>query len=160
MKKFLGSVAIIVCVVGVVVYLLPYVKNLGKVKVDDITYFRYNYTIGYELNSNVSYLITCKDICTATIKLKGVPEEDAVVKDLDSEFMEQLKRILMNYKVEKWNGFYKVNKHVLDGDSFALEVKMANNKKIEAYGYMKWPDHYGEVREEIDALFMSLLPKD
>ncbi len=44
----------------------------------------------------------------------------------------------------------------MDGDSFSISITMINDKSINASGYMKWPNNFRNVRDEISVLFMNL----
>ena len=60
---------------------------------------------------------------------------------------------MTKYNVNKWDGFNKSDKNVLDGNSFSFSYSNTDNKSIEAHGYMKWPNNYREFRDEIKALY-------
>ena len=154
MKNFIIFLLVAAVIGAACFYAWPIVKKMGRVKISDINYFEYTYTVGYEKDSNVAYKIECNsnNTCTATVKLKGMAQEDEIVQLVDDHFMTKLEHILIDHNVGDWNGFYKINKRILDGDSFTMKVKMNNNKKIEAHGYMSWTNHYGEAKDEIDKL--------
>ena len=128
-----------------------------SVDVSEITSFKFFYTIGYALNSSVNYDINCTNNCVAKIKKSGVSEEDAVTVEIDRDVVKKLENILINNKVNKWNGFNKKNKKVLDGNSFSISIKMKNGNEISASGYMKRPKNYKKVREELDNFFNNLM---
>ena len=73
--------------------------------------------------------------------------------------MKSLIEILIDNHVEKWNGFNKSDKHVLDGNRFQLTIINHEETYLEARGYEKWPTNYQEVRSELDNLFNSLYTK-
>ena len=158
MVKKLLLFIIIVGVIGSVsyYYIIPALNK--PVEVDDISNFSFSYSTGYEMNAYVSYTVECSsDKCIAKVKLNDVEEDEAVYKDVDQAFLDKIKEIITTNHVEKWNGFNKSNKRFSDGNSFSLKVMMKNKQKIEAYGYMKWPNNYGTVLEQFDSLFGSLV---
>ena len=155
-KKLLTFIIVVGVIAAVVYYYILPVLN-KPVEVDDISYFSFTYTTGYDVNAYVAYTVECSsEKCTARVKLNGAEEDEAVIKDVDQEFLDKIKEIIVENHVEKWNGFNKSNKRIMDGNSFTLKVIMKNNQKIDAYGYMKWPNNYGTVSEQFDGLFGSL----
>lgn len=76
------------------------------------------------------------DIC------KQVSEED--IKKLDS--------IIKKYKIDEWNGFNESDIAILDGYSYTLKVEYSDGRKIESYGYEKYPENYEEGDKELSEL--------
>lgn len=81
---------------------------------------------------------------------------DVMVED---SVLEQLEEIAQRNHLEKWNGFHKTNKQVLDGNSFSLMLRMTDGTQISAYGNNSYPKGYGEAEKEILALFQDLIEK-
>ena len=52
--------------------------------------------------------------------------------------------------VEKWDGFCKSDPNVLDGESFSLEIVLADRKKITAHGCNAYPQNYHEFLDCLD----------
>lgn len=157
MKKVLF---IIIALLIIIVVILLVVNNLKMVEVGEFKYFKFSYSTGYAINSSVSYSIKLEDKYYATIKLDGVSEEDAVIVEVDDNTIDKIINILKKYHVERWNGFNKSNKYVLDGNSFNFYVRMKNDDSISASGYMKWPKNYRNVKEELDSIFTELIVVD
>lgn len=130
----------------------------SKYDFSEITYFSYGYTTGYgPANSDVFYKLELNDgVYTAIIKQSGIALEDADEFVVDEAFVENLKKLLVDNNVQKWNGFNKSDSRVCDGSSFTLKIKIQNEDAVEAHGYMKWPKNYHEVKKEIEAMFMEL----
>lgn len=127
-------------------------------EIKDIKSFNFSYDKGYAMNANILYMISIEDgKYIARIKQYGIAEEDAKDIVLSDEKMQEIVDILNKYKVSKWDGFRKTDKNVLDGDSFYLSIGYGEDKSISASGYMKWPDNYDEVRDELDQFFEGLL---
>ncbi len=103
----------------------------------------------YEVNAG-------EDGVEVRLRLEGASEEEAVVIRTDEAFLKRLEELLNEHRVDKWNGFDKNNKRVLDGDSFSLSIRMENGKELDARGYAVWPKNYKEVLEAVEKLFMEL----
>lgn len=52
--------------------------------------------------------------------------------------------------VEKWDGFCKSDPNALDGESFSLEIVLADKKKITAHGCNAYPKNYREFLDCLD----------
>ena len=89
----------------------------------------------------------------AQVKLYGIAEEDAIKYKVPENFEQELEKLLKEYSVNKWDGFKKSDKRVLDGNSFDLYVKMEEDNRIDASGYMVWPNNYKEFKEKVVELF-------
>lgn len=119
----------------------------------DTTRFRLFFTQGYMMNADTEYSYEYKDEkYIMTIKPYLVDKEDESSFEVDKSVIEELENIFNKYEVYKWNNFDKSDKDVLDGDSFSFSLEM-NDKDISAHGYMKWPENYRNVREEVGAIF-------
>lgn len=159
MKKMIFVIIGIVLVIGIIVLLYFRNRAINRVEIGEFKYFHFSYSNGYEKDSNISYDVECKDKCIATIKPYGVSEEDATIVELDDETVNEIISVLKKYEVEKWNGFSKHDKYVLDGDSFSLNVRMKNDDYLSASGYMMWPNNYGKVCGELDSIFGRYIKK-
>lgn len=127
-------------------------------EISDITYFSYSAGGGMELNSGVGYGAVLEDgVVTVTVRQSGVAEEDAVViVSPDIPVMQRLRAIVEEYGLNRWDGFMKSNKHVMDGSSFSLYIQMDNGESITASGYMKWPRNYSDAASDISSLFQEV----
>jgi len=52
--------------------------------------------------------------------------------------------------------FDKVDKDVLDGNSFSLSINFGEDKSISAHGYMKYPSGYREKTDSIKYWFSKI----
>ena len=93
---------------------------------------------------------------TATVKPDGVPEADASVYVVDDAFLMELAAFLHENNVEKWDGFQKSDRNVMDGNGFQLSVWTHEDVSVSASGYMKWPKNYSEVKGGIIRIFGKL----
>ena len=159
LKGLLWTIAIlaILFIICLVIYLVLKKDNdMNEIK--GIKTLHYSYSVGYMMNANCVYDLTCEeDKCSIKIKPNGFPEEDARVYDVDKESLDKIIKILNTYKVSKWDGFRESDKNVLDGDSFAFSINMKDGKSISASGYMKWPTNYGNVKKELKEIFDSFI---
>ena len=160
MRRFIAFLIFLSVVVVGLLYFYPTIKRYFAVQIDDVSYFSFSYTTGLIKDTTVLYKVECNDEgkeCTATVKRRGIAEEDAYKTLVDSNFMRKIRNVLVDHNVGKWNNFYKTNSHRLDGDSFTMDIKMINGETIQAHGYMKWPNNYGIVKDEFDKIFKDLL---
>ncbi len=112
-----------------------------------------NARVRYEIDyNNNEYKIT--------IIPNGIPDEDKLEIIIEEKDINRIISILKKYNISKWNGFNKVDKNVLDGNSFSFYLRMQNDTTIEASGYMKWPEDYGKVKSELDNIFMAIYEKN
>lgn len=63
-------------------------------------------------------------------------------KEIDKSVLKEIKRIVKENEIYKWNGFNASDDDVLDGDGFNLEIEYEGGEKIKANGYMKYPENY------------------
>ena len=146
------SLFLLVIILTVILALLPEEK-----KIENIKHFRFSYSTGYHMNASVSYEINLVDgKYILKVKPTDIPEEETKEFELSKDKVIEIENKLNEYHVSRWNGFHKVDKYVLDGNSFSLNIRMENSKNIEASGYMMWPVNYREVRNYLDNTLGSL----
>ena len=134
-------------------FILRYIEEHKEIKIKDIQHLTFSYSVGYAMNANYLYDILCDEICNVKIKPNGIAEDDAYKFTISSKIMDEVYDLLIKYQVGKWNGFHKVDKHVLDGNSFSLSIKMKNGDILSASGYMKYPKNYKNVKEGFLKIF-------
>jgi len=134
-------------------------KRLFPVKIGAILRFYMSGSNGSEMYSGYHYSLKMnKDgSYTAEYKPSGVPDEQALTKQVDYDFAESLSQLMRDMKINRWNGFDKHNKMVMDGTGFSLDVRFTNGKEIRAHGYMKWPAGYSEFSGAVAGRFERLL---
>lgn len=125
--------------------------------IHDIKKFHFSYTVGYHNEASIEYEVECNDKCSLKYKGEGITSENASIYEFDKDKLKELESILNKYKVGRWNGFNKSDHNVLDGNSFSLSIKMNNDESVSASGYMKWPKHYKEVKEELVTFFRTII---
>ena len=128
-----------------ILFLLLILLCLGcskKIK-SDIVSFSYNVDGG--LGGFCNYKIEIKDEKTIYNKeCMGLVEAN-INKEIDGKYLDEIKKIINDNKIYEWNGFNKINKYVLDGAGFTLDVHYSNNQVIKAHGYAIFPKNYNEV---------------
>lgn len=158
MKKYvITSIILIILLVGILL-----LKGKGnvmneKLVIENTKSFRMFYTMGYAFNSDIRYEYEYKDDeYHVYVKPYGISDEDKKEIVVSSDFIKRIEDVLNKYEVYKWDGFNKSDNNVLDGDSFSIYIDMGE-KDISASGYMMYPEHYREVREELDNIFNELI---
>ena len=157
MKKrvllIIGIVLIMMLLISIILILVFFKKDKT---ISNIKSFSYGYNGGMEINSFISYKIKKSDIIIATIQVGDIEEKKV---EITKEELKELEDILNKYKVGNWDGFKKYNKHIMDGSSFNINIKTEEGLKVEASGYMKWPNNYTEASNEIDEFFKKIYNK-
>ena len=132
MKKiYVILIIVIVIVIGVFVFMRIKRKVELKVEIKDVVLLHLSYTKGYMMNANIEYELDYdkeNDKYFVSVKPCLVSEEDKVTSFVDNDFRE----------------------------NFHLYVKMEEEERIEADGYMMWPNNYSSVIHEFDELFMKI----
>ena len=78
---------------------------------------------------------------------------------MDRNFVEQLENVLNEHSIADWNGFDGQEADVMDGIGFVMYIEMEGGTKVEARGYMEWPDGYIDASAAIQDLFLSVYKK-
>ncbi len=161
MKMKYVIIGVIVIVIGIFCFIKFSRKNYVDFSESEIKSFHLSYSNGYMMNANIIYEFKLEDDrYIASIKPYLVADENTLIIDIDQDIVEKIVDILKKYEVNKWDGFDKVDKDVLDGDSFSLSVWFKDDKSIHASGYMMWPENYRNVRDEISDIFMEIYNKE
>ena len=87
-------------------------------------------------------------------------EDEPYPVTVDQAWVDTLTDIVYRNNMVLWNGFDKSSSVLLDGTSFIVTLKFSDDTSVNARGYGKFPDSYGEASEAIDAHFMQLLPEE
>ena len=138
-------------------------KNIKRKSnnIKDIKKLSFSYSTGNYIYGSVSYDISFENgKYILTIKLDNVAPEDAVELEINNTIIENVLAILNKYQVKEWNGFNKSDQNVLDGNSFNMTITEKDETHISAHGYMKWPENYREVKQELDELFKNILDEN
>jgi preprotein translocase subunit SecF len=150
-------------IVGIIIIILVIVSILfiffrkKEIPITSIKHFRYHYTTGYAMNDDVTYELDDKKGYIVKIKQEGESEEETHQMKVTADFVQELEEILTKYHVGKWDGFRKIDHNVLDGNSFSISITFQDDTSIDASGYMSYPEHYRDVRKELDELFAKQL---
>ena len=97
---------------------------------------------------------------TAEYKPSGVPDEQALTKQVDYDFAESLSQLMRDMKINRWNGYNKSDKHVMDGTGFTLDVYFTNGRELRAHGYIRTPKGYGGFLGTVEGRFNELFKEE
>ena len=90
----------------------------------------------------------------AEVLFSGGRIADAAIPD---DVLKQVEELAGTYRVERWDGFDKSSKHVMDGSSFELYITLADGSTLSARGNNKFPEGYSEVSSAIRTLYNELM---
>ena len=76
---------------------------------------------------------------------------------LEEDYMTRLGQLAAQYRMDKWDGFDKADKRVLDGEQFELHITLADGKTIRASGSNAYPKNFHEPMSEVRALIDQLI---
>lgn len=156
-NKIIILLVIIVILLLIVLFLVKMNKNNKGFNISSIEYFKISYAGGFSMYNRSSYEIEYKDNKYMAIILPNrIPDENRLEVEISKDEVDRVIDILNKYDVSKWDGFDEDDKDVLDGNSFSFSLTTQDNKKIEAHGYMRWPDNYDEVQSELSTIFMDI----
>lgn len=137
---------------GVILVLTSRSKEISSIKSMHLSY-----SSGWSAYAYTRYDLEKKDNgYYVQIKPYGVPDDEVQEVRLTDKQIKDIEAILTKYKVSKWDGFNKSDKGVLDGDSFSFYLHTEDGVDVSASGYMRWPDNYREVRNELHDIFDAL----
>lgn len=125
------------------------VEELRKTGIKELRSLSFS-TSGSRINSGVCYELTSDDGQYAVkIKLDGQSNGEAKKYLISDEKVKELIKLFNQYAVWEWNGFEEHHPDVMDGSSFYFSLTVQDDKKLEARGYMMYPENYGEVIQEM-----------
>ncbi len=154
MKKKSIAIILVLILLGIILILICNKKvNLNIKK------FSFNAINGMTIESITEYKIECTNKCIAKIKPNGKNYDEVKEFYITDSDVVKLEKILNKYNVIGWDGFSEMDSDVLDGNSFSMEISLEEGKTIIASGYMKYPENYKTVTNEIDKLFIDLYSK-
>lgn len=149
-KKIIISLVVVALVIILIGILLIFTEPPYEGKIKSFHFGSGSWTyMNYDLKKEDGKII---------FKAEGVGEKpNQVEKEVDEEILNKLEDIINTNKVNKWDGFNKTDKNVMDGESFNLTITYEDGKVVNASGYMIFPKRYNTVSREIDKLFSPLL---
>ena len=125
------------------------VEELRKTGIKELRSLSFS-TSGSIINSGVCYELTSDDGKYAVkIKLDGQSNGEAKKYLISNEKVKELIKLFNQYEVWEWNGFEQHHPGVMDGSSFYFSLTVQDDKKLEARGYMMYPQNYGEVIQKM-----------
>lgn len=161
MKKTIKLLLIIICVFLICACSEKENPKEKIITIENTKYFRFYYSVGYHYNGSYLYDLELNDgKYYIGYKIDGISDEDKLIKEISKDTLLELESILTKHNIYKWNGFDKSDNDVLDGDSFSLYYKKENDEKIDATGYMMYPDGYKEFRDDIHIFYEELFKNE
>ncbi len=82
-----------------------------------------------------------------------VAEDEGEPRPFSAEPAAELARVVAEYEMEKWNGVYRTEYEVLDGECFSLYMEFADGTTVSASGDNAFPWNYAEAGGAIDDIF-------
>ena len=157
--KIIAVVAVVIAAVIALAAVLVFKMNANKYERNGaITSF--SFSGSYGLGGAVGYTIVRQgDKVVLKYECFGYDEKDdvSVEKAVDAKCLDELASVIKEKGVAKWDGFDKSEDGVLDGSGFSLKVEYDDGKKIDAHGYMIYPDNYDEVQDAFDEILSKLV---
>ncbi len=148
MKKVFTSIILI----GIILL----VSGCGKTVQNNSNIKNFTYDYGSYNGGYYSYAITREDD-QIHLDAKGMNGVDLNAdKSITESDLNELAKIINDYKIYEWNGFHKSDKNVLDGYSFSIEIQYSDGEIMEASGYMKYPNNYEKAHEALENYLYSL----
>ena len=71
--------------------------------------------------------------------------------------LEELGAIAAEHRIDRWDGFDKVDKNVSDGEGFTLSFTAKDGSTCSAHGSNAFPKGYHEAEEPLLAVFRALV---
>ena len=153
-NKVLWIIITIFVLIGMGVILLFGTK---KKEITSIKSMHLSYSNGWSAYSYTRYDLEKKDDgYYVEIKPYGYSDDEMQEVKLSKKDINKIIEVLNKYNVVKWNGFHKSDQGVLDGDSFSFSLHTEDDIDVSASGYMRWPDNYRNVRDELGEIFNPL----
>ncbi len=126
-------------------------------EIRDILLLRFTYSTGMRSTDQVVYTLEkTGEGYTATVKPQGVDPEQPLSVTVDESFAAQVEELLRANRVEKWYNYNKRSRNIMDGIGFTLYIRMEGDKKVDAVGYMNWPEGYSKVEGGLNTLYLGL----
>ena len=153
-NKVLWIIITIFVLIGMGVILLFGTK---KKEITSIKSMHLSYSNGWSAYSYTRYDLEKKDDgYYVEIKPYGYSDDEMQDVKLSKKDINKIIEVLNKYNVVKWDGFHKSDQGVLDGDSFSFSLHTEDDIDVSASGYMRWPDNYRNVRDELGEIFNPL----
>ena len=150
---------IIIIVIVIIILLIFTVFKLfckEKVSISSLKSLEYTSSDGRSISNYANYKVICDNECFLETKPYGLYDDDVIRVKVDDDTISKIISILQEYHVEEWDGFDKVDRHVLDGTTFSFYLTTKENQKISAHGYMKYPKNYSQVIEKLEDIFTKI----
>ncbi|MBQ8523346.1 MAG: hypothetical protein IJ457_01840 [Clostridia bacterium] len=132
-------------------------RKLRRVRIQNIRSFTFTYTGSDSFNSEKYFKLSVKDgEYIASFKDASSADPEIRRVNVDKSFPARLEEMLNRNKVFAWDRFDKIDRRVLDGKRFNLEIYDKNGSVVSARGYGKRPRNFKVVKNEIEAMFSDI----
>ncbi len=112
----------------------------------------FSFSNGAGLGGFAQYSVTRKgDKAAFMYECLGCGDNDKKVeREIDVKVFDDLAVIVRENGLGKWDGFNKSADGIMDGYGFTLKIEFDDEKKIDAHGYMQFPDNFNDVRDKFE----------
>lgn len=106
-----------------------------------------------------SYQVTFSETATLTLHVCNQthlpfheePKYYKTTVEIDEDTASKIAALYEKHNLSKWNGFYQKDT-ICDGNGFTLKISLQDGEKVNADGYMKYPDGYGDFKKELEEI--------
>lgn len=160
-KYFIMSLIIVIILVAVILLVLKFKDNnkgnITELESDNkLQSISYHYS-GTAIGDIYSYYIYKEnDKVKLKVDIMNINSENPDIVVLNEKILDEIMKLIIKHKVIKMDGYNKSNPNVLDGDSFAVSIKLSNNKEISFSGSNCAPKGFHEFEKD----FLKLIKKE
>ncbi len=99
-------------------------------------------THGYHAYSNIGYSAELTDDGKTRVIVEVGDDRDRVFME-DGSLMDSLEAIVREYRMNRYEGYYRPDMEILDGDSWSMEIDFTDGSSSSCGGYMAYPPYKG-----------------
>lgn len=99
-------------------------------------------THGYHAYSNIGYRAERMDSGKTRVIVEVGDDRDRVF-ETDGALMDTLESFVREYRMDRYEGYYRPKMDILDGDSWSLELIFTDGSNTSCGGYMAYPPRRG-----------------
>lgn len=130
-------------------------QNPKEMNNERLNYFSFNHHNTMARFNGESYLVSAqKDGRIHIVIDESYPNEKDFYID-DTTIFDDLKAIVEQFKMDKYQSNYRPTMEIFDGDSWTLYYSYDSRRSVSSGGYMAWPDNYHEARRAIGEYFQK-----
>ena len=99
-------------------------------------------THGYHAHSNIGYRAERLENGTTRVIVEVGDDRDRVF-ETDGALMDTLESFVREYRMDRYEGYYRPKMEIMDGDSWSLELNFTDGSNTSCGGYMAYPPRRG-----------------